>query len=75
MKTLRFIIFFLIIGIYSCTPKYIVVEVTYLNGEKETVTTQQYTGCGFIAMLRAGCTECMTEARCGVRSVKILKYL
>ncbi len=75
MKSLKFIIFFLIIGMYSCTPKYILVEVHYLDGTMEILKTQEFIGCGVPQHLHANCTDCLVDTRCGVRSVKILKYL
>jgi hypothetical protein len=60
---------------YSCTPKYILVEIHYLDGSIETLKTQEYIGCDGAQHLQNSCTNCLVDTRCGVRSVKILKYL
>lgn len=63
-------------GVQGCGGEYetVKVEITFTNGEKEILNTRVWTGyhCR-VSDLKAGCTTCILDNRCGVRSVKILK--
>ena len=64
----------IILFLFSCSPKsnYVELKITYLDGTKEKLKTIKYWACGNVLMLKANCTECIVDSRCGVKSVKKL---
>lgn len=62
-------------GVQGCAAygtKEVKVEITYTNGEKEILSTKVWHLCQ-AEYLQNGCTSCIVNSRCGVRSVKVLR--
>lgn len=73
MKYKYLILLFLVL--FSCrnATKTVTLEVTYFDNSKEEYSTQILYGCNVLTQLKCGCTDCFSDTRCNVKSIKIIK--